>query len=123
VAARAPWATIDYLHADEPNRFGLEPVIEHLARTADAPTARFALRRMEFRSTNVAFGGPSLPLVPILTSMALAGAGLGLAWGFIALRLFHSSGCPKLSESRRTERSRAAAEKSYVRTVVTSRSL
>jgi AraC family transcriptional regulator, transcriptional activator FtrA len=122
VIARAPLANIEYLHADEPKRFGLEPVIEHLARMADAPTARFALRRMEFRSTNVDFRGPSLPLVPILTSIALAGAGFGLAWAFIGLRFFHSGGCPKLSESRRTERSRAGVEKSYVRTVVTSRS-
>ena len=82
---RAPWATIDYLHADQPKRFGLEPVIEHLARTADAPTARFALRRMEFRSTSVTFRGPSLPLVPILTAIALAGAGVGVAWAFVAM--------------------------------------
>jgi transcriptional regulator GlxA family with amidase domain len=82
LALKAPGAAVEYLHADEPSRFGLEPVIEHLARAADAPTARFALRRMEFRSTNVDFRGLSLPLVPMLTAMTLAAVGFGLAWAW-----------------------------------------
>ena len=83
VAAAVPELPLEYIHADHPDRFGLEPVIEDLARTADAPTARFALKRMEFRSTDVRITGSSLPWVPLGTAMGLALSGLVLALGVV----------------------------------------
>ena len=53
ITALAPELRAEYLHADDPSRFGLEPVLEDLARTAGATTARFAQRRMEYRSEGV----------------------------------------------------------------------
>lgn len=49
------------LHRSAGSRFGLEPVIEDLARTEDRLTARFALRRLEYRSDSVRLGGHALP--------------------------------------------------------------
>lgn len=80
-AAVAPKVRPEYIHGARPSRFGLEPVIEDLARTADAPTARFALKRMEYRSGTVRFQGPSAPwaLLGLASALALAGLGVALA--------------------------------------------
>jgi AraC family transcriptional regulator, transcriptional activator FtrA len=99
----------EYVHADHPTLFGLAPVVEDLARTADVPTARFALKRMEFRSATVSFEGSTAPWAPIGTALLLAVAGLGLAAG--ALRVVSR---PKVSESRLAQRSRRERAKSYV---------
>lgn len=81
LSSAAPGVTVDYLHAGEPHRFGLEPVIEDLARVADVPTARFALKRMEFRSDAVRFEGSSVAWAPLLTAVALALAGFAFVFG------------------------------------------
>jgi putative intracellular protease/amidase len=78
VAAAAPAVAVHYLHADQPTRFGLEPVLEDLSRTADVPTARFAQRRMEFRSGAVRLTGPALPWIPLASAAVLAALGAGL---------------------------------------------
>jgi AraC family transcriptional regulator, transcriptional activator FtrA len=79
--------TVEYVHADAPTRFGLEPVIADLARTADALSARFALRRMEYRSDSIALGNA----FPWMLAIALgAWAVLGLA----ALRLIQGVSAP-----------------------------
>jgi AraC family transcriptional activator FtrA len=80
-AASAPTLRVDYVQAADPGRFGLEAVIEDLARTADAPTARFALKRMEYRSSSVRFDGSVIPWAPMSTALALALVGLAAAWG------------------------------------------
>jgi putative intracellular protease/amidase len=77
--AAAPSLRAEYLHADEPERFGLEPVLEDLARTSDAPTARFAQRRLEYRSAEVRFEGSAIPWGTLPLPLALAAAGLLLA--------------------------------------------
>ena len=66
----------EYPHAVAPARFGLEPVIEDLARSADVPTARFALKRMDFRSDDIDFDGPAVPWIPLawVAALALGGA-------------------------------------------------
>jgi putative intracellular protease/amidase len=66
----------EYLHADAPERFGLEPVLEDLARTADVPTARFALRRLEYRSAGVRLEGRAVPWRTLAAPLALALLGL-----------------------------------------------
>jgi hypothetical protein len=74
-----PSLPVDYIHADEPLRFGLAPVLEDLARTSDATTARFAQRRMEFRSTDVRLTGDSLPWMTLAVAFGLGTAGLLIA--------------------------------------------
>jgi hypothetical protein len=59
--ALVPGLEATYLHRSAGSRFGLEPVIEDLARTEDRLTARFALRRLEYRSDSVRLGGHALP--------------------------------------------------------------
>lgn len=94
LASAAPALQAEYVHSSEPERFGLEAVIEDLARTADVPSARFALKRMEYRSSDIRFNGPAIAWVPLVMASALAGSGLALA--MIALRVTAA-----LSESER----------------------
>lgn len=79
VAAAAPSRRAEYLHADDAERFGLEPVLEDLARTSDNATAQFALRRMEYRSSDVHFDGSGLPWRVILAALGLGLVGAGVA--------------------------------------------
>ncbi len=67
----------EYLHADEPHRFGLELALEDLAGTSDVATARFALRRMEYRRELELVGAP-LRLGVIVPPILLFAAGLML---------------------------------------------
>jgi hypothetical protein len=86
VAAVARSVRVDYLHADAPQRFGIEPVIEDLARSADVPTARFALRRLEYRSESVRLEGSAMPwralaLPPLLGTLGVVlAAAAARAW-------------------------------------------
>ena len=80
-AAAAPRLRLEYIHAAEPQRFGLEPVIEDLAQSADVPTARFALKRMEYRSNSISFAGPRVPWLSVIVALALALGGLLAAVG------------------------------------------
>jgi putative intracellular protease/amidase len=80
LAAATPSLRPEFLHADEPERFGLEPVLEDLARTANVPTARFALRRLEYRSDTVHLSGSAVPWRVILTPLVLGIAGVAVAW-------------------------------------------
>lgn len=80
VAAAAPSLHAEYLHADDPHRFGLEPVLEDLARTSDMATAQFALRRMEYRSTAVRFDGGGQPWRALLSALTLGFLGFGVAY-------------------------------------------
>ena len=76
LASAAPDLRPEYPHAGAPERFGLEPVIEDLARTADRPTARFALRRLEYRSSSLRLEGSAVPWRPLGSALALALVGL-----------------------------------------------
>ena len=76
-AAAAPALRAEYLHADQPTRFGLEPVLEDLARTADAATARFSQRRMEYRSSAVRLDGSGVAWHPLGVALALGLLGVG----------------------------------------------
>jgi AraC family transcriptional regulator, transcriptional activator FtrA len=79
VASAAPSQRPGYLHTDDPERFGLEPVLEDLARTSDRATATFAQRRMEYRSVDVRFDDGGLPWRVILVALGLGLAGAGAA--------------------------------------------
>jgi hypothetical protein len=79
VATVAPAVEPTYLRAEAPERFGLEPVLEDLARTADQPTARFALRRLEYRSDTVRLEGERGPLGILPLPLALGAIGVLLA--------------------------------------------
>jgi putative intracellular protease/amidase len=76
VASLAPELAPTYVQSESVERFGLEPVLEDLARTADLPTARFAMRRLEYRSETVRLEGDAvawatLPLPWILGSLGV----------------------------------------------------
>jgi hypothetical protein len=65
-----------YVHSEADQRFSLEPVIEDLARTVDLPTARFALRRLEFRSETIRLEGSAVAwgTLPLALGLAVLGA-------------------------------------------------
>jgi AraC family transcriptional activator FtrA len=79
VALAVPSQRPEYLHADDPERFGLEPVLEDLARSSDNATAQFALRRMEYRASDVRFDGSALPWRVISVVLMLGLFGVGIA--------------------------------------------
>jgi putative intracellular protease/amidase len=89
VTAAAPSLRPEYLHADQPARFGLEPVLEDLARTADVPTATFAQRRMEYRSRGVRLDGGHVPWAVLWPAAALGALGV---LGAIALSRLRTPG-------------------------------
>ena len=76
VRALAPALPIAHLQEDTPRRFVLEPVLEDLARMADLPTARFAMRRLEYRSASVRLEGSALPWGAVVPALALGLAGV-----------------------------------------------
>lgn len=80
--ALVPGLEPTYVHAGAGQRFALEMVIEDLARTADQPTARFAVRRLEYRSETVRLEGSAVAWRTLPLSL-----GLGLLAAFIALGL------------------------------------
>ncbi len=80
VAAIEPALRPHYLHASEPRRFGLELALEDLARSADVATARFAQRRMEYRSSGVHLEGSTVRLEIVLLPLSLAAIGLFALW-------------------------------------------
>lgn len=77
-----------YIHRDAHGRFGLETVIEDLARTADRLTARFALRRLEYRSPSIRLDGDVFPwaVVPLPVGIGLLGLVLAVAVERVATR-------------------------------------
>jgi putative intracellular protease/amidase len=79
LAAVSPALQPTYLHADAPERFGLEPVLEDLARTADVATARFALRRLEYRSDSIRLEGSAAPWRTLAFPFLLGAIGLAIA--------------------------------------------
>ena len=81
ITAAAPSLRLDYIHADDAARFGLEPVLEDLARTADVLTARFAQRRLEYRSSALRLEGPSIPWIVVGSAACLGAVGLLIAAG------------------------------------------
>ncbi len=81
VKAHAPSLPIQYLHAHEPERFGLEPVLEDLALTSDVMTAQFAQRRMEYRSRSVRLQGARLPWLVFASPLLLGAVGVLVLWG------------------------------------------
>ena len=83
VAALAPALRPAYLQADAADRFVLEAVLEDLAQTVDLPTARFAMRRLEYRSDTVRLQGSALPWGALVPAVALAALGMML---LVALR-------------------------------------
>lgn len=80
VGTVAPALRAEYPHADDARRYGLEPIIEDLARTADLATATFALRRLEYRAPSVRLAGDP-PLQAPLVALFLGATGLALALG------------------------------------------
>jgi putative intracellular protease/amidase len=81
VEAPAP----EYLHDEEAKRFTLEPVLEDLARSANLPTATFARRRLEYRSSSLRLEGATLPIAALLSPLLLGVAG-ALLVGALAKR-------------------------------------
>jgi AraC family transcriptional activator FtrA len=81
LSSLAPALKPIYVHAGADQRFHLEPVIEDLARTADLPTARFALRRLEFRSQTIRLEGSAVAwgTLPLAFGLGVLGAFLALA--------------------------------------------
>lgn len=90
----APSVPPTYVHAEAGDRFGLEPVLEDLARTTDRPTARFALKRLEFRSETIHLEGSAVAwrTLPPAVGLGVLGALVTLALGrlFWAIRLLRS---------------------------------
>jgi hypothetical protein len=76
-----PELSIGYLHESARDRFGLEPVIEDLAGTADRMTAALALRRLEYRSTAIRMEGAAVPwaALPLPLGSGLLGVLFALA--------------------------------------------
>ena len=87
VAASAPALRPTFPHADAPDRFALEPALEDVARTADAPTARFAMRRLEYRSATVRLDGSAIPWGVLALPLALAFTGWLVVRLVTALRI------------------------------------
>jgi putative intracellular protease/amidase len=85
VGTIAPALRAEYPHADDAGRYGLEPIIEDLARTADLATATFALRRLEYRSPSVRLAGGA-PWPALLVALFLGATGLALALGIARRR-------------------------------------
>jgi AraC family transcriptional regulator, transcriptional activator FtrA len=79
VTSVAPGLRAEYLQSERAGRFTLEPVMEDLARTADLPTARIALKRVEYRSASVRLDGSAIPWRTLLLPIALGLGGLSLA--------------------------------------------
>ena len=79
MAAVAPGLEPAYLQADHATRYGLEPVIADLARTADLPTAAFALKRLEYRGSSMPLVGSRLPWQSFAVTLLLGATGLALA--------------------------------------------
>jgi putative intracellular protease/amidase len=79
----APSVPPAYVHAEAGQRFGLEPVLEDLARTTDRPTARFALKRLEFRSETIRLQGSPVAwaTLPLALGLGVLGALVTLALG------------------------------------------
>ena len=88
VATLAPGLAVEYVHAREPSRFGLEPVLEDLAVSSDVATARFALRRMEYRSSDVRLRGSSLDwrIIALPLALGLLGLSASLLWSTLATK-------------------------------------
>lgn len=84
----APALEQTYVHAADDHRFSLEPVIEDLARRADLPTARFALRRLEYRSDTIRLEGSAVPwsILPLALGLGSLGSFIVLALGAILRR-------------------------------------
>jgi AraC family transcriptional regulator, transcriptional activator FtrA len=84
----APALRPKYVHAEANQRFSLEPVVEDLALAVDLPTARFAIRRLEFRSETIRLEGNAVAwgTLPLALGLAVLGAFVALALG----RLFRS---------------------------------
>jgi AraC family transcriptional regulator, transcriptional activator FtrA len=85
VSTIAPALRVEYPHADDAGRYGLEPVIEDLARTADVPTARFALRRLEYRAGTVRLDGAGAPWQALAGALLLGTTGVVLTAGVARL--------------------------------------
>jgi hypothetical protein len=64
---RAGAAPVEYLHAEDADRFSLEPTLEDLARNEDVTTARFARRRLEYRSSRLRLEGRAMPVEALST--------------------------------------------------------
>jgi putative intracellular protease/amidase len=77
-----------YIHQDANGRFGLETVIEDLARTSDRPTATFALRRLEYRSASIRLDGSPFPwaAVPVILGSGLLGVAAAILIGRLTRR-------------------------------------
>jgi AraC family transcriptional regulator, transcriptional activator FtrA len=111
ITRAAPQLRPEYLHADQPTRFGLELAIEDLARTADVATARFALKRMEYRSADIRFDGPALPWGALGSAVLLGVLGTAGALAFgrvrnrskVVARSAHASHLPRLRWHQRNQ--------------------
>lgn len=73
----------EYLQVEGHERFGLEPVLEDLAKTSDLATATFAQRRLEYRSSSLRPHGTSVPLAVLLSALVISATGV-LLWASVA---------------------------------------
>ena len=79
IAAIAPASGVTWLDSDT-TRYPLEAVLEDLARSADLPSARFAERRLEYRSASVEMRGSVLPWSALPLPVSAAMLGVLLVW-------------------------------------------
>ena len=79
VATVAP--EVDVVRIDSgATRYPLEAVLEDLARAADLPSARFAEKRLEYRSASVELRGSAVPWAVLPLPLGVAVLGALLVW-------------------------------------------
>lgn len=79
VAAIAPGLRLVRLDMDT-TRYPLEAVLEDLARSADRPSARFAEKRLEYRSASTALEGSVIPWSTLPLPLAIGILGALVVW-------------------------------------------
>jgi AraC family transcriptional regulator, transcriptional activator FtrA len=75
----APELSVVSLDTDA-NRYPLESVLEDLARNADVPSARFAEKRLEYRSRSVTLRGSVLPWRALWLPFGIGAVGVLFTW-------------------------------------------
>ena len=75
----APELSVVWLDTDT-GRYPLETVLEDLARSADVPSARFAEKRLEYRSPSVTLRGNAIPWDALALPFVIGVVGAAAAW-------------------------------------------
>ncbi|MCI3921200.1 DJ-1/PfpI family protein [Paenibacillus sp. TRM 82003] len=73
---------VQFVHSGYPERFIFERQLEDLALQEDVLTAKHAIKRLEFRGSNLSLSGPQIPTETYVTLLLCAILSAGLAWLF-----------------------------------------